>query len=253
MKFCPLFHYICNNLTALLFLLLPGYFSFAQADTTSQKKKEAFDFVDSVFKRANFTFEINELVAPEDLQQIMLKINNAIAANKQWAADYLSKYYKAGEGMPYNEKLGVTKEEYEKVKTLDKIPLRLQKVWSEGMSVVRENSRLNFKSGTDERILESLEFKLEDKEVIFGNDTIPFSAEVNTASTAGFGKWHGYAWSFEKISQQDSIKVDQLSGRSIAIYLGKTIPGERLFLHIKFTQLEKGQPKANMDLLGFIQ
>ncbi|HMH24000.1 MAG TPA: hypothetical protein VK563_19580 [Puia sp.] len=237
----------------LILLLLPGYFAFAQMDSTAQKKKAAFDFADSVFKKTAFIFEINEMVAPEDLQRIMLKINNAMAADKAWAADYITKYNKPGEGMPYHEKMGVTREEYEKVKRLDKIPLRIQKIRSEDMSVVRQNSRLNFKTSTDDKILEFLEFNLATKEVIFGNDTIPFAVEINMQSAAGFGKWQGYAWNFEKMDQQDNAKPDQLTGKSIAIYLGKTIPGERFFLHIKFMQVEKGQPKANMDLLGFIQ
>jgi hypothetical protein len=241
------------RIPSLILLLFSGYFSLAQADTSTQKKKEAFAFADSVFTHAHFTFEVNEMIAPEDLQQIMLKINNAMAADKAWATEYINKYYKAGAGMPYNEKMGVTKEEYEKVKSLDKIPLKLQKIRSEDISVIRENSRLDFKSSTDDRILESLEFNLDTKELIFGNDTIPFSAEINTASSAGFGKWHGYSWVLEKTNQQDNVRADQLTSKSVVIYLGKTIPGERTFLRINYIQVEKGQSKANLDLMGFIQ
>jgi len=39
----------------------------------------------------------------------MEKFNNAMAANKEWAAEYMNKCYKPGEGMPYNEKFGIRK------------------------------------------------------------------------------------------------------------------------------------------------
>ncbi len=43
-----------------------------------------------------------------------------MAANKEWAAEYMNKCYKSGEGMPYNEKFGITKAEYDEIKNSDR-------------------------------------------------------------------------------------------------------------------------------------
>ncbi|HZE84483.1 MAG TPA: hypothetical protein VE035_09245, partial [Puia sp.] len=146
--------------------------------------------------------------------------------------------------------------EYEKVNDAGKIPIKLRKIRSEDFQVIRQDSRLNFKNNTgDFRTLASLEFNLKTREVIFGADTIPFSSEINAPPGTAFGQWHGYSWEFLKANQgeNDYIRVDQLTSRSVKIRLGRTIPEGRFLLHIKYYKIEMGQPKGDMELMGFIQ
>ncbi|MBS1663769.1 MAG: hypothetical protein JST68_22180 [Bacteroidetes bacterium] len=78
-----------TRLSALVSLLLIGKLAFSQQDTSAGSA--AFGFVDSVFRPSTVIFEINELRPPDSILAIMIKFNNAIAANKEWAAEYMNK------------------------------------------------------------------------------------------------------------------------------------------------------------------
>ncbi len=214
----------------------------------------AFGFVDSIFQSPAFTFEINELRPSDSLQAIMVKLNNALVANKEWAAEYMSKNYKPGEGMPYNEKLGITKEEYDQIKTADASSYKLYKVRSEYLFVTKTNASITFKSIDSFRILNYLLLYRDTKTLTFGGDTVLFSGEINAPSATPFGKWHGYSWHYEKSNQKSDADIDihQLSAKIIEVDIGRTIPGNKIFLRIKYQQIAQGVKKADMDLLGFV-
>ena len=235
-----------------VFCLLNWHLAVSQQQAT--KIREAFRFVDSTFTSPAFAFEVNELLPSDSLQAIMIKLNNAIAANKDWVAEYMNKNYKPGEGMPYNEKFGITREEYDKIKSADESSYTLHKVNSENVTVIKTTSAIGFRGADSFRIIGYLKFSQDYNAVIFGEDTIPFSAEINATSATPFGQWHGYSWDYEKSNQQGNADIDihQLSAKIIEIDMGKTIRDNRTFLRIKYQQVEQGEKKANMDLMGFI-
>jgi hypothetical protein len=202
------------------FYLMTGQLVFSQQRATGVNA--AFDFADSVFKSPVVSFEINELRPSDSLLAIMTKLNNALAENKEWAAEYMNKNYKAGEGMPCNEKA---------------------------------NSMISFRGADSFRILNYLEFQQAGKTVRFGGDTILFTGEVNASVATPFGRWHGYSWHYEKSNQADNadINIHQLSAKIIEIDIGTTIPGNRNFLRIKYEEVEHGEKKAYMELMGFLE
>lgn len=235
-----------------VFFLLIGKFAFSQVDASTEKA--AFGFVDSAFRSSTVLFEINELRPSDSLLAILVKFNNAMAANKEWAAEYMNKYYIAGEGMPYNEKFGITKEEYDKIKSSDASSYKLNKVRSEKLAVVRSGSCITFKGDDSFPVLNYLLFCGDTKTVIFGKDTVSFAEEMTSPSSTPFGKWHGYSWHYEKSNQKSKgdINIHQLSGKIIEIDIGNSIPGNRTFLRIEYEEVEAGEKKAYMDLVGFI-
>jgi hypothetical protein len=52
----------------------------------------------------------------------MLRFQQSTVEKKEWFEEYYSKNYKKGEGLPYHENLGITKEEYQKIKDIEKMP-----------------------------------------------------------------------------------------------------------------------------------
>jgi hypothetical protein len=235
-----------------VFCLLNWHMAVSQQPVTNVR--EAFRFVDSTFTSPAFTFEVNELLPSDSLQVIMIKLNNAIAANKDWAAEYMNKNYRPGEGVPYNEKFGITRDEYDKIKSADESSYTLHKVNSQNVTVIKTTSTIGFRGTDSLRIIDYLKFSQDYYAVIFGEDTIPFSAEINATSSTPFGQWHGYSWHYEKSNQQSNADIDihQLSAKIIDIDMGKTIRDNRTFLRIKYQQVERGEKKAYMDLMGFV-
>jgi len=144
------------RISTFIILLLIGKLAFSQRDATAEQA--AFSFVDSIFLSSTVTFEINELRPSDSLLAIMIKFNNAIAANKEWASEYMNKYYVPGEGMPYDEKFGITKEEYDKIKNADGTSYKLNKVKSERLVVTKANSCISFEGNDSFRVLNYLSF-----------------------------------------------------------------------------------------------
>ena len=79
--------------------------------TFSDQQVDAFQFVDSLIKKEDLVFQNNDLVFPKEIQGILLKVQKSMAENKTWFEDYFNKNYKEGEGLPYDEKFGVTRED----------------------------------------------------------------------------------------------------------------------------------------------
>ena len=222
------------RILAFSFFLFVGQLAFSQQQSAGVVA--AFSFVDSIFQPTAFTFEINELCPSDSLLSIMIKLNNALASNKEWAAEYMNKNYKPGEGMPYNEKLGITKDEYDQIKTANESSYKLYKIRSEYLRVTKTNACIAFKSTDSFRILDYLLLYPDTKILTFGGDTVLFSGEINAPSGTPFGKWHGYSWQYEKSNQNTDADIDihQLSAKIIEVDIGRTIPGNKIVLRIKY-------------------
>lgn len=241
------------RILSVISFLLVGKLAFSQQDARAEKA--AFSFVDSVFRSSTVSFEINELRPSDSLLAIMVKFNNAIAANKDWAAEYMKKYYVPGEGMPYNEKFGITKEEYDKIKNSDASSYKLHKVKSEKLAVHRTKSCISFAGNDSFPLLNYLLFYVDTKTVILGHDTVLFAGELTTPASTPFGKWHGYRWHYERSNQknENEINIHELSAKIIEIDIGSTIPDNRIFLRLEYQKVEAGEKKAEIDLIGFIK
>ena len=105
---------------ALFFLTIISQVAYGQTEFPANSKP--FTFIDSVITKDKLNVEILDFVFSQDVQEILERLQKSMAENKEWSEEYFSKNYKAGEGLPYHEKFGVTREEYQKIKDLDKTP-----------------------------------------------------------------------------------------------------------------------------------
>ena len=104
----------------LLFLIIISQAACGQPNPKTYSKP--FAFADSILKKDNYTVELLDFEYPKDIQEILLKFQKNMIEKKQWYEQYFSKYYKAGEGLPYDENFGITKDEYQKIKDMQKTP-----------------------------------------------------------------------------------------------------------------------------------
>ncbi len=63
-------------------------------DSTSPA--QAFHFTDSLFDRAEFTYDVAEPDIPKEIQSILARFSNAVSADKEWFIDYRNKYAATG-------------------------------------------------------------------------------------------------------------------------------------------------------------
>jgi len=223
---------------------------FSLASVAQPQKTEAFRFVDSVFQGEKFHFEITEFDFPTDIRGILLRFNNALATNKEWFEQY-SRNAPAGQPLPYDERFGISRDEYTRIRNMDKMHPALKGVDTQQVTILRHDGKMTFKGEGDARILDYLEFLPARNEVVFAGDTIPFAPVVSSPALTAYSLTDGYTWRLEKADLK-SLQASQLTARVIEIDLGIREPGRRPLLRILYQDMENGASKANLDLAGFI-
>jgi hypothetical protein len=219
-----------------------------EADTL----RAAFRFADSALTRDSFRFVTVEPEIPADMQSILIRFNDAVAANKDWFFAYRDKYAASGKPLPYDERFGISYNEYQKMQRLEALPPQLAPVDTQEVAVVRANGYIRFKGNGNAHLLDYLEVNLQKMQLVYAGDTVPFTGPVTTGPSNPYGQWSGYVWRLEKTDASRATDADQLNARVIEINLGLPSRGDRIFLRIKYQDLRVGVTTAKMELLGYI-
>jgi hypothetical protein len=173
-------------------------FQVTSGQVNNESDPKPFSFVASLFSKDNYTAEFLDFEFPKDVQEILIKFQKSVTEKKEWFQDYFSRNYKAGEGLPYDENFGITKDEYQKIKDLEKAPPNIVVKSKSLIKVVRSPGGLSFKADDNAtKFIEALKIDFKNEILTFMNDTIPFSTEINAAASTPFGQWHGYSWKKE--------------------------------------------------------
>lgn len=236
----------------ILFTIISNIAS-GQSDLNTKDK--AFDFIDTLIVKDKLAVDFLDFVFPQDVQDILLRVQKAMIENKEWSEEYFSKYYKAGEGLPYHEKFGVTKEEYQKIKDIDKIRTTIIVKSTSVISKNRNNDILSFSTDEEKfQLFEFLEIDLKNQLMIFNNDTIPYLNEINASSTSLFGEWQGYSWKKEisNLGDNDDLNVDKLVSKIIEIKIGRIKKNNKTLFLLKYKDVDKGQINANIDIACYL-
>jgi hypothetical protein len=239
---------------ALLFATIISQFACAQTSTKNISKP--FLFVDSLLKKDTVTLEILDFSFPADVQEIMLRFQKALTANKKWAQEYFSKNFKEGEPLPYDEKFGISREEYQKIKGIEKSRPSVVIKSTATLEVHRTPRYITFTTtNAGVKFLELLKIDVNNQTLMFDNDTIPFHTEFNAPASTPFGEWHGYAWKKEisNLKESDELNIDKLIAKIVEIDFGKVASSGKGILRFKYKDVDKGQIKADVDTLYFLK
>lgn len=237
----------------LLFLTIISQAACGQ--TEFRAKSKPFAFIDSVITKDDLNVEFLDFVFSQDVQEILLRFQKSMAENKEWSEEYFSKNYKAGEGLPYHEKFGITKEEYQKIKDIDKSPPTIVVKSTASIKRNKTSGILTFTAIKDDvKFFELLKIDFKKEALIFNNDTIPFSNDVNAPETTPFGEWHGYAWKKEtsNLGDNDDLKMDKLVSKIIEINFGRVKLNNKILFRLKYKDIDKGQINANLDVACYL-
>jgi hypothetical protein len=233
-----------KNLIIILLLL-------AGTGLRAQREKEAMSFADSLFHAPSFGFAVAEFDFPADVRDILLRFNKAISANREWFTAF-SSHLAPGQSLPYDEKFGITRGEYERIKSIDKVHPTLKVTDTQRVTILRQDGKISFKGDGEGRILSHLEFDTEKNALLFAGDTIPFSAGANTATAMAYGLFNSYTWRLQRADLSKGFQADQLTARVIEIELGLHTSDNKPLLRIQYQDMDHGTTRANLDLAGFI-
>ena len=216
-------------------------------------RDSAFRFADSVFRRAAFVFQTLQPEIPADMQPVLIRMNNAIAANKDWFIEYRNKYAGTGQPLPYDEHFGITREEYRKVQHLEQQPPQLVVVDSQQVAVTRSQGTIQFKSAGSTHLLDYLVIDLHRQQMMYGGDTIPLRGTVATKPSNPYGQWRGYTWRLERTDVAATLEADKPTARVIQVDLGLAAQPGKGYLRIEYQDIKAGVTTANMQLIGYIR
>jgi hypothetical protein len=213
---------------------------------------QALRFTDSVFNRPDFTYDIAEPDIPKDMQSILIRFSDAVSANKEWFIDYRNKYATSGQSLPYNERFGITRDEYRRVQQLEKLPPRLVTVSRQQVTVSRQNNDIGFKSDGESVILGYLEIDLQRQKVIFAGDTLLFAGAMDASQLSPLRLGQCYTWRLEKADLKNTLQTDKVTARVVEVDLGLPLDPGKIFLRIKYQDMQAGVMRTDMDLTGFV-
>lgn len=216
-------------------------------------QKAAFRFLDSVFSRPEFQFQIAQPDIPADLQPILIRFNNAIVANHQWFLAYRNKYVASGQPLPYNERFGITPQEYQRLQHMEAEPPQLVAIDSQQVKVLRDAGFVHFRSEGGSHLIDYLLIDSQGRQLLYGSDTLPLIGRTNTGPSSPYGQWQGFTWRTQKTDVAGTIDAGQLTARVIEVNLGLPQEGKKTFLRIKYQDIRSGITTANLELLGFIR
>jgi hypothetical protein len=224
-----------------------------RAQSSANTRDSAFRLADSVFARPNILFENLQPEIPAAMQPILIRMNNAIVANKEWFQDYRNKYAATGEPLPYNERFGITREEYRKVQNLELQPPQLVVVDSQIVTVQKDHSLIQFKSAGNTHLLDYLVIDIQHQLVMYAGDTIPFKGAVSTSPSNPYGQWHGYTWRLERTDVAATLESNKPTARVIEVDLGLPPQPGKTYLRIEYQDMKAGVTTANMELIGHLR
>ncbi len=175
--------------------------------------------------------EVIVVLPPPDIEKYIAKVEKAAAAQPDWFAQF-SKNAKPGVPLPYDEKLGLTKEEYAAYLVLWQ--QRESKVVEEVGLLLRhtnEGQWLILASGAAGP-LSTLKFDEKSDQWKSANGVMSRIADVHAEPMSILGEWKGREWRFEETSSLSRVKenlaigVTADLGHALLVYRAQEVSSE---------------------------
>jgi hypothetical protein len=176
--------------------------------------------------------DVMELKAPPRLEALNKKLQQAVAKDPDWWLAHVQKA-KPGEPLPYDARLGLTKEEHGEYLSLTK-KITLTKVKAAKVRVQRDGQRIVLSFGDDLPGLKEmvLDLKADTVTTPFGVATERSRIRASEGQRAT-GPWDGIQWKLEKVEEEPA------SATSVKFALGKLKESGRGILYFDVKQISE--------------
>ena len=182
--------------------------------------------------------ELMVISGPKEAEEIMKRMKKALAADPAWLKSYFEeKKPKPGESLPYHEKFGISKKEYDLVvQSIGK--LTLNKVADVIVRVKKTENKVFVSIEGADLLVNAFEFGVDGKSMTCAKGSTMERAEINqTNAAAPTGKWSGTKWVLEQGILDPSSKDDCLS---LSIGVGVDDKGRNM-IYLRIVGRQQGQ------------
>jgi len=183
--------------------------------------------------------------------ELTIKFQNAVKENYDWFLEYI-KTVPEGEPMPFNAKLGLTKEEYSEMMGFMN-NVEVVSTGKEDIFIEIKDDFIRFKSQNKLADLDSLVIDLKNNIVTFGRYKMTFADTLNiTTDKNGLkSKWKGYNWKFEDPKNLDISALKDLSTLKMIQYkftIGRLEKNGKTYMSLKGREVEDGAKTVDFEL-----
>ncbi|WP_299675200.1 hypothetical protein [uncultured Dokdonia sp.] len=190
-------------------------------------------------------FEImNGVSMPDRLVKIIEKFTKALSENKEWFNQQVNKAIaEDGEPMPYDKRMGITKEEYEYMVT-KKFDVKINSTGQLYFDISYSKNKIYLKS-SDTTDFTSIVIDLKSKKARINEKILAFDGPVIIESPDNVfnSSWRGYKWINEESSSTtiDFENIDNMVVKVYNITLGYIDASKQLYIDIKGGEFNKGE------------
>ncbi|MBW3572925.1 MAG: hypothetical protein KY467_17650 [Gemmatimonadetes bacterium] len=227
----------------LLYVALAALFALAPS---GRGAAQAFplDSVRAILPPGTLRVDAMDLAPSPRMTELSQKLQAAIQQNAAWFQQHV-RSATPGEPLPYDTRLGLTREEYDEFLRLAG-SMELKKVAEAPLVVRGQGERLVFDGGTGMPDLTGVAIDLAADQLVMPLGTVTGSREVHSdGAGAAMGPWHGRTWSLEEMSE------DGRDGRVVSLSVGRLRESGRGVIHTQMRQVQDGRQIARMVRILF--
>lgn len=183
--------------------------------------------------------------------ELTKKFQIAIQENQEWFYEFI-KTVPQGETLPYDEKLGLTKEEYLEMKDFME-NIELASTGKEKIKIEVKDSIVRFEANGKLTKLNSLSINTKNNTVNFEQYKLAYSDTTNiiTDKNPLRSKWKGYKWKFEEPENVNFENITDLSNLDIKEYtltIGRLEKNGKTYLRLKGRETKNGMKTIDINM-----
>ncbi|MFB7158883.1 hypothetical protein [Lysinibacillus sp. NPDC056232] len=162
------------------------------------------------FKEGTFKADVMAIGLPKDLNEKVEKITAAmqasLAKNKEWYLETIAGLAK-GEQLPYDEKLGITEDEYKFFLELDQ-HMKLGKIGESDITITKTNEQLTIQNPTA-TIVKNFKISADGKTLHSELGDLTYEDKIEASDEQKItGRWNGLTY---RMGGEDTMQVLQIS------------------------------------------
>ncbi|MFC5528703.1 hypothetical protein [Cohnella yongneupensis] len=211
----------------------------AEASTAVESEDEAIkSFVEGILTDGSYSAEVMVVGLPgaisKKMERVTRQMQESLAEHKEWYLNTIASL-EEGEPMPYDERLGITEEEYTFVQQSDQY-MKLIKQKDFKIRIRKDGEKISYRND-ESPVLK--EFTLDTRRNTISTELGEFTYDdeiVASDDQKVTGRWNGHAWRLEKGYE-----------KAFQITIGKKEDSDQRILYIKL--LEAGKERKEEFML----
>lgn len=229
-------------------LILCILFCILSAPTLAQSFEYSEDLnkdIKHLLPEGKIDFEImNGISSSNRSQKIIEKFTKALIENKEWFNQQMKNIEgKEGEPVPYDKRMGITKEEYDYM-VAKKFDIGIHSTGQLSLDVTYSKNSLHI-IPSDTTDFKQITIDFTSKKATIDKITLDFHAPININATDNIfnSTWKGYGWRLEE-SSTDTMDLDNLEDLVLKVYsltVGFIDSSKQVYIDIKAGEYNRGE------------